>query len=212
MSDTIYNLEEVLFTELGYERTKVDVRNFAIYNRFYSGNDFVYMKLIKDRSPEGMWKLLKGDAFRWQVRVGMQFKDGDTTKLDNLIITLWDTGKGVSFDALIKKYIDRGKPVFMARKIRIDDNMLDQVIKHSNYFETYALAVENECPKCNGILVPRKAKKLRQEDPYALARKVSGKGGMPKQRVYLACNDYPECNHIASYVKDFEKRSSYVNV
>jgi len=199
MSDTLYNLEEVLFTELGYERTKVDVRNFILYNHFYSENEFVYMKLIKDRSPDGMWKVLKGDTFRWQVRVGIRYKDGGT-ELDNLIITLWDTGKGVSFDTLIKKYIDRGKPVFMARKIRIDDTMLEQLVKHSNYFEEYALAVENECPKCNGILVPRKAKKLRQEDPYALARKVSGKGGMPKQRVYLACNDYPDCTHIASYV------------
>lgn len=198
MSDALYNLEKVLFTELGYDRTKIDVRNFTIYNRFYSNNDFVYMKLIKDRSPDGMWKVLKGEMFRWQVRIGVCFKD---KKLDNLIITLWDTGKGVSFDALIKKYIDRGKPVFMARKIRINDNMLEQVVKHSNYFEEYALAVENECPKCNGLLVPRKAKKLRAEDPYTLARKVSGKGGMPKQRVYLACNDYPDCKHIASYVK-----------
>jgi len=173
MSDSLYNLEKVLFTELGYDRTKIDVRNFTIFNRFYSNNDFVYMKLIKDRSPDGMWKVLKGEMFRWQVRIGVCFKD---KKLG-------------------------GKPVFMARKIRINDNMLEQVVKHSNYFEEYALAVENECPKCNGILVPRKAKKLRQEDPYALSRKVSGKGGMPKQRVYLACNDYPNCNHIASYVK-----------
>ena len=143
-------------------------------------------------------KILKGDKFRWQIRVGVHHEDDDP---DHLIVTLWDSGEGVSYDSLIRGYIDKGKPVFMARKIKLNDSMYEQLITHSNYFEKYALRIENECPSCGGILVPRKKKKLLREDPYTLSQAVTGPNAIPRQRTYLACNDYPSCKHIASYVK-----------
>ena len=198
MTFTVNKLQEFLNTELGFDSQQITTRNFHSWNRFYADNDFIYLKPIKDRSPEGMMKILKGDKFRWQIRVGVHHEDN---KPDHLIITLWDSGEGMSYDSLIRGYIDKGKPVFMARKIKLNDSMYEQLITHSNYFEEYALSIENECPSCGGILVPRKKKKLMAEDPYTLSRAVTGAGAIPKQRTYLACNDYPSCKHIASYVK-----------
>jgi hypothetical protein len=198
MTFTVNKLQEFLNTELGFDSQQITTRNFHSWNRFYADNDFIYLKPIKDRSPEGMMKILKGDKFRWQIRVGVHHEDDDPA---HLIITLWDSGEGVSYDSLIRGYIDKGKPVFMARKIKLNDTMYEQLIEHSNYFEKYALSVENECPSCGGILVPRKKKKLMAEDPYTLSRAVTGPNAISKQRTYLACNDYPSCKHIASYVK-----------
>ena len=198
MTFSVNELQEFLNMELGFDSQKITTRNFHSWNRFYAENDFIYLKPIKDRSPEGMLKILKGDKFRWQIRVGVHHEDDNP---DHLIITLWDSGEGVSYDRLIRGYIDKGKPVFMARKIKLNDSMYDQLITHSNYFEEYALRIENECPSCGGILVPRKKRKLMAEDPYTLSRAVSGPDAIPKQRTYLACNDYPTCKHIASYVK-----------
>lgn len=195
---SIEKLQEFLHTELGFDSQQITTRNFHSWNRFYADNDFIYLKLIKDRSPEGMMKILKGDKFRWQIRVGVHHEDDDP---DHLIVTLWDSGEGVSYDSLIRGYIDKGKPVFMARKIKLNDSMYEQLITHSNYFEKYALSIENECPSCGGILVPRKKKKLLREDPYTLSQAVTGPNAIPRQRTYLACNDYPSCKHIASYVK-----------
>ena len=195
---TVEKLQEFLHKELGFDSQQITTRNFHSWNRFYADNDFIYLKPIKDRSPEGMMKILKGDKFRWQIRVGVHHED---EKPDHLIITLWDSGEGMSYDSLIRGYIDKGKPVFMARKIKLNDSMYEQLITHSNYFEEYALSIENECPSCGGILVPRKKKKLMAEDPYTLSRAVTGPNAIPKQRTYLACNDYPYCKHIASYVK-----------
>jgi rRNA maturation protein Nop10 len=198
MTFSVNKLQEFLTTELGFDSQQITTRNFHSWNRFYADNDFIYLKPIKDRSPEGMMKILKGDKFRWQIRVGVHHDDD---KPDHLIITLWDSGEGTSYDSLIRGYIDKGKPVFMARKIKLNDSMYEQLITHCNYFEKYALSIENECPSCGGILVPRKKKKLLREDPYTLSRAVTGPNAIPKQRTYLACNDYPSCKHIASYVK-----------
>ena len=198
MTFTINKLQEFLDKELGFNSQKITTRNWSSWNRFYAQNDFIYIKPIKDRSPEGMMKILKGDKFRWQVRVGVHHEDD---KPDHLIITLWDSGEGMSYDSLIRGYIDKGKPVFMARKVKLNDSMYEQLITHSNYFEEYALSIENECPSCGGILVPRKKKKLMAEDPYTLSQAVTGPDAIPRQRTYMACNDYPSCKHIASYVK-----------
>jgi ssDNA-binding Zn-finger/Zn-ribbon topoisomerase 1 len=168
MKFSIPELQNFLYKELGYEKRSVSARNFVSWNRFYSSDDFIYIKPIKPR---------------------------------NLIITLWDSGEGVTYNSLMKGYIDKGEPVFMARKINLDENMYSQLTEHSNFFEQYALQPENECPSCGGILVPRKMKKLKQEDPYALAKAVSGPNAIPKQRTYLACNNYPVCTHVASYVR-----------
>lgn len=198
MTFSVNELQEFLSTELGFNSQQITTRNFHSWNRFYADNDFIYLKPIKDRSPDGMMKILKGEKFRWQIRVGVHHEDDNP---DHLIITLWDSGEGMSYDSLIRGYIDKGKPVFMARKIKLNDSMYEQLITHSNYFEEYALSIENECPSCGGILVPRKKKKLMAEDPYTLSRAVTGSNAIPKQRTYLACNDYPSCKHIASYVK-----------
>ena len=198
MTFSVNELQEFLNMELGFDSQKITTRNFHSWNRFYAENDFIYLKPIKDRSPEGMLKILKGDKFRWQIRVGVHHEKDEP---DHLIITLWDSGEGISFDSLIRGYIDRGKPVFLARKIKLTDSMYEQLVTHCTFFEEYALSVENECPSCGGILVPRKAKKLRAEDPYTLSQAVTGFDAIPKQRTYLACNDYPSCKHIASYVK-----------
>ena len=195
---SVEKLQEFLHNELGFDSQQITTRNFHSWNRFYADNDFIYLKPIKDRSPEGMMKILKGDKFRWQIRVGVHHDEGEPV---HLIVTLWDSGEGVSYDSLIRGYIDKGKPVFMARKIKLNDTMYEQLIEHSNYFEEYALSIENECPSCGGILVPRKKKKLMAEDPYTLSRAVTGPSAIPKQRTYMACNDYPSCKHIASYVK-----------
>ena len=207
MTFNIDELQEFLHTELKFDSQKITTRNWSSWNRFYAENDFIYIKPIKDRSPEGMLKILKGDKFRWQIRVGVHHtRDNDSLfsrdlMPDHLIITLWDSGEGMSYDSLIRGYIDKGKPVFMARKVKLNDSMYEQLITHSNYFEESALSIENECPSCGGILVPRKKKKLMAEDPYTLSRAVTGPGAIPKQRTYMACNDYPSCKHIASYVK-----------
>ena len=210
MKFSIPELQNFLYKELGYEKQSVSARNFVSWNRFYSSDDFIYIKPIKDRSPEGMMRILRGDKFRWQIRVAVHHEDQFETQESflprfreprNLIITLWDSGEGVTYNSLMKGYIDKGEPVFMARKINLDENMYSQLTEHSNFFEQYALQPENECPSCGGILVPRKMKKLKQEDPYALARAVSGPNAIPKQRTYLACNNYPVCTHVASYVR-----------
>ena len=56
--------------------------------------------------------------------------------------------------------------------------------------------------KCGDMLIPRKAKKLRVEAPFALARATRGEGSLPKQRTYLACNAWPTCDYLQSYVKE----------
>jgi|TARA_Y100000310_G_scaffold147454_1_gene146728 hypothetical protein len=194
----IDELQEFLDKELGFSSQKITTRNWSSWNRFYAENDFIYIKPIKDRSPEGMLKILKGDKFRWQIRVGVHHENNEPA---HLIVTLWDSGEGVSFDTFIRGYIDKGKPVFLARKIKLIESMYEQLVAHCTFFEEYALSIENECPSCGGILVPRKAKKLRAEDPYTLSKAVTGFDAIPKQRTYMACNDYPTCKHIASYVK-----------
>ena len=121
---------------------------------------------------------------------------------DTLIVTMWDSGDGIIYDSFFNTKRDTGKPVFMAHKVHNNKTVLEQIKTHVNKFEKYALAIENECPGCGGILVPRKAKKLRVEDPRALGKATNERtGSVKKARVYLACHDFPTCDHIASYVK-----------
>ena len=94
----INELQEFLDKELGFSSQKITTRNWSSWNRFYAENDFIYIKPIKDRSPEGMMKILKGDKFRWQIRVGVHHtRDNDSLfsrdlMPDHLINTLWDSG------------------------------------------------------------------------------------------------------------------------
>ena len=184
--------------ELGFERTDPLART-DLYSDFFQRNNFYAVKYIKDRSPSGMLHILSGGKWRWQIRFG-QASNGD----QDYCIVLWDAKDGVTYDMSFLNPIkrDTGTPVFMLRTIKVKDNCLDLIEKHITDFSKYALNDENHCPKCNDMLIPRKAKKLRVEAPYALARATRGKGSLPKQRTYLACNDWPNCDYIQSYVKE----------
>ena len=82
---SVEKLQEFLHKELGFDSQQITTRNFHSWNRFYADNDFIYLKPIKDRSPEGMMKILKGDKFRWQIRVGVHHDEGEPV---HLIVTL----------------------------------------------------------------------------------------------------------------------------
>ncbi len=195
---SVEKLQEFLHTELCFEDKKITARSFRIWNRFFSASDFIFLRPIKDRSHDGLLKILKGEVCRWQIRIGVHQLDD---VIDYLVVTLWDSGEGITYDALLRSYIDRGKPVYMARKVMVRDNIYEQITRQVGFLNDYALAIENECPKCGSLLVPRKARKLMAEDPYTLASVVSGTDAIPKQRTYLCCQEYPTCKHIASYVK-----------
>jgi len=49
MKFSIPELQNFLYKELGYEKQSVSARNFVSWNRFYSSDDFIYIKPIKDR-------------------------------------------------------------------------------------------------------------------------------------------------------------------
>ena len=203
MQSKLDNIREFLVKELSFENSLLTAREILAWNDFYRGHNFVFVKNIKDRSPEGMMKILKGDKFRWQIRVGANMTEHTNfKKSDTLIVTMWDSGDGIIYDPFFNTKKDTGKPVFMAHKVHNNDTVLEQLKTHVNKFEKYALTIENECPSCGGILVPRKAKKLRVEDPRALGKATNERtGSVKKARVYLACHDFPTCDHIASYVK-----------
>ena len=90
----------------------------------------------------------------------------------------------------------------MLRIVRPEGDYINLIKKHISNFEIYALDKNNHCPKCGDMLIPRKAKKLRIEDPYLLSKATRGKNSLPKQRTYLACNNWPGCDYIQSYVKE----------
>ena len=184
--------------ELGFERLDPTART-EVWTEFFQTNKFYAVKYIKDRSPSGMLHILSGGKWRWQIRVGQKY-DGDR----DYIVALWDAKEGVTYDTSFSNPIkkDTGIPVFMLRTVKINENTLDLIEKHVKGFGEYALNDENHCPKCNDMLVPRKAKKLRVEAPWALSRATRGKGSLPKQRTYLACNAWPNCTYIQSYVKE----------
>jgi hypothetical protein len=184
--------------ELGFEKTDPFART-EVWTDFFQRNDFYAVKYIKDRSPSGMLHILSGGKWRWQIRVGQKI-DGDF----DYIIALWDAKEGVTYDTSFSNPVkrDTGTPVFMLRTVKAKDNCLDLIEKHIIEFGKYALNDENHCPKCGDMLIPRKAKKLRVEAPFALARATRGEGSLPKQRTYLACNAWPNCTYIQSYVKE----------
>ena len=202
MENELSHIQEFLVTKLGFENSLLSARDIHAWNDFYRGHNFVWVKNNKDRSPDGMMKILKGDRFRWQIRVGANLKSDTSPDSNVLIVTMWDSGDGIIYDSFSNTKRDTGKPVFMAHKVHNNDTVLEQIKTHVNKFEKYALAIENECPSCGGMLVPRKAKKLRGEDPRALGKATNERSGsVKKARVYLACHDFPTCDHIASYVK-----------
>lgn len=185
--------------ELGFDRIDPDVRHeWTSWNSFIQNNAFYAVKYIKDRSPNGMMHILAGGKWRWQIRVGQQYSDPK-----GFTIALWDAKEGVRYSthASTAQKVDTGTPVFMMRTVRPTGKYLSLIEKHVETFQSYALSDENHCPKCGDMLIPRKAKKLRAEEPYALARATRGKNSLPKQRTYLACNDWPTCTYIQSYVK-----------
>ncbi len=183
--------------ELGFDQTDPLART-EVWSDFFQRNDFYAVKYIKDRSPSGMFFILSGGKWRWQIRVGQKI-DGD----HDYIVALWDAKSGVTYDrAMFPSMKDTGTPVFMLKTVKVKDNSLDLIEKHIIEFEKYALNDENHCPKCSDMLIPRKAKKLRVEAPFALARATRGEGSLPKQRTYLACNGWPNCDYIQSYVKE----------
>lgn len=191
--------KEIVLNELdglGFERTDPSTRH-DIWSSFFQSNEFYTFKYIKDRSPNGMMHILSGGKWRWQIRVGQQY-DGN----HDFIVALWDGKDGVTYDTSFGLKKDTGTPVFMLRTIRPEGDYINLIKKHISNFETYALDKINHCPKCGDMLIPRKAKKLRVEDPYLLSRATRGKNSLPKQRTYLACNDWPKCNYIQSYVKE----------
>jgi hypothetical protein len=195
--------------ELGFEKTDPFART-EVRTDFFQRNDFYAVKYIKDRSPSGMLYILSGGKWRWQIRVGQKIDGhprrpgwlpGHDGHLD-YIIALWDAKEGVTYDRRKKIFLDTGTPVFMLRTVKAKDNCLDIIEKHIIEFEKYALNDENHCPKCSDMLIPRKAKKLRVEAPFVLAMATRGEGSLPKQRTYLACNAWPKCDYIQSYVKE----------
>ena len=182
--------------ELGFDRIDPNIRH-ELWTSFFQHNDFFAVKSIKDRSPNGMMHILSGGKWRWQIRVGQKFSDEH-----DFIVALWDAKEGVTYDTAFHTKKDTGTPVFMLRTVRAQGPYIQLIEKHIINFEQYALDKDNHCPKCGDMLVPRKAKKLRVEDPYLLSRATRGKHSLPKQRTYLACNDWPNCSYIQSYVKE----------
>jgi len=192
--------------ELGFERIDSKIRHEGSWSAFVQNNAFYAVKYIKDRSANGMMHILAGGKWRWQIRLGQQYAGNH-----NFTLALWDAKEGVRYSKMYSyqspQKIDTGTPVFMMRTIKPEDDYLSVIEKHIATFEEYALDNKNHCPKCGDMLVPRKAKKLRVEEPYALARATRGKGSLPKQRTYLACNDWPSCTYIQSYLKKGENET-----
>jgi len=183
--------------ELGFDRLDPTIHHDT-WTFFFQSNHFYSFKYIKDRSPNGMMHILSGGKWRWQIRIG-QRTDGN----HDFIVALWDGKNGVpvwNIHRHLKK--DTSTPIFMLRTVRLEGNCVNLIKKHISNFETYALDKNNHCPKCANMLVPRKAKKLRVENPYLLSRATRGVNSLPKQRTYLVCNNWPTCDYIQSYVKE----------
>ena len=192
--------------ELGFDRIDPAIHHDT-WTFFFQSNHFYSFKYIKDRSPNGMMHILSGGKWRWQIRIGQRWPKVATCRTDShhdFIVALWDGKNGATYYTTLPQHLkkDTSTPIFMLRTVRLEDNCVNLIKKHISNFETYALDKNNHCPKCGDMLIPRKAKKLRIEDPYLLSKATRGRNSLPKQRTYLACNRWPECNYIQSYVKE----------
>ena len=127
--------------------------------------EYIYERVVKHNNLDDMMQTLRGDDFRYSIRVysSVDRRTGTTRESgqDAIRVTLYDLFKG--------------RPVKVEKRVNRTQNALSNMRTRAREMWQYVANKSNTCPTCKSLLVKRVAKRTKQQ--------------------FLGCSNYPECKH-----------------
>tara|TARA_B110001454_G_scaffold100369_1_gene94776 strand:- start:1793 stop:2308 length:516 start_codon:yes stop_codon:yes gene_type:complete len=127
--------------------------------------EYIYERVVKHHNPDDMMQALRGDAFRYAIRIYSSVdRRTNTTRnsgQDAIRVTLYD---------LFKE-----RPVKVEKRVNRTQNALVNMRARAREMWQYVSTRNNICPTCQSLLVKRTAKRTKNQ--------------------FLGCSNYPECKH-----------------
>ena len=127
--------------------------------------EYIYERVVKHHNPEDMMQALRGEDFRYSIRIYSSIdRRTNTTRnsgQDAIRVTLYD---------LFKE-----RPVKVEKRVNRTQNALVNMRARAREMWQYVSTRNNVCPTCQSLLVKRTAKRTKKQ--------------------FLGCSNYPECKH-----------------
>tara|TARA_R100000008_G_C3559081_1_gene155004 strand:+ start:526 stop:1041 length:516 start_codon:yes stop_codon:yes gene_type:complete len=160
---TFDQAQKVLVDEMGFKcinDVAPESEGFGI-----NANEYVFERVIKHENPEDFMKALKGDDFRYSIRI-FSSVDRRTKKTreigsDAIRVTLYD--------------LKKDRPVKAERRVNRTVNAFSNMKERARELWKYVADGEHICPKCESLLVKRTAKRSKKD--------------------FMGCSSYPACTH-----------------
>ena len=127
--------------------------------------EYIYERVVKHNNPEDMMQALRGDGFRYAIRV--------YSSVDRRTNTTRDSGQDAIRVTLYDLFKDR--PVKVEKRVNRTLNALVNMRTRAREMWQYVSSKSNTCPTCQSLLVRRTAKRTKKQ--------------------FLGCSNYPECKH-----------------
>ena len=145
--------------------TCINANNGSLNDRGGIANEYIFERVVKHETPEDMMQALKGDGFRYAVRIYSSIdRNTNTTRdmgQDAIRVTLYD--------------LKKERPVKVEKRVNRTQNALSNMRTRAREMWQYVTGDKNVCPTCKSLLVKRTAKRTKKD--------------------FLGCSNYPECKH-----------------
>tara|TARA_B100000959_G_C14934779_1_gene605254 strand:+ start:731 stop:1246 length:516 start_codon:yes stop_codon:yes gene_type:complete len=137
----------------------------ALNDRGGIANEYIFERVVKHETPEDMMQALKGDGFRYAIRIYSSI-DRNTnatreTGQDAIRVTLFD--------------LKKDRPVKVEKRVNRTENALSNMRVRAREMWTYVASKKHICPLCQSLLVKRTAKRTKKD--------------------FMGCSDFPNCKH-----------------
>ena len=160
---TLNEFKKEIENEMGF--TCINANKGSLNDRGGIANEYIFERIVKHDTPEDMMQALKGDGFRYAVRVYSSIDRNTNTTRDSgqdaIRVTLYD--------------LKKERPVKVEKRVNRTQNALLNMRTRAREMWLYVTGDKNVCPTCKSLLVKRTAKRTKKN--------------------FLGCSNYPECKH-----------------
>ena len=160
---TLNEFKQEIENKMGF--TCINANKGSLNDRGGYAEEYIYERVVKHETPEDMMQALKGDGFRYAIRI--------FSSIDRRTNITRDTGQ----DAIRVTLFDlkKDRPVKVEKRVNRTKNALVNMRTRAREMWQYVSSNENTCPTCMRLLVKRTAKRTKKN--------------------FMGCSSYPECKN-----------------
>tara|TARA_B100001013_G_scaffold289958_1_gene189783 strand:+ start:36 stop:551 length:516 start_codon:yes stop_codon:yes gene_type:complete len=160
---TLDKFKQEIEGEMGF--TCINANKGSMNDRGGYAEEYIYERVVKHYNSEDMMQALRGDGFRYAIRV--------YSSVDRRTNTTRDSGQDAIRVTLYDLFKER--PVRVEKRVNRTQNALVNMRTRAREMWQYVSSKSNTCPTCKSLLVKRTAKRTKKQ--------------------FLGCSNYPECKH-----------------